>query len=156
MDLSVAPEIAQFAQPGPVADRLACPGTAGDPSAVAIPVARSGAVGDLAATLSALVAEPAGWWDLARFDPAGPVRVPLSPGVWLLALPPRHETRCCCRLATLVAGEATEDGYRLRPGGTRVHGRTMDHVLRSADAGYAVTLHAWFQPDGGGANHPPG
>ena len=52
-------------------------------------------VGNLAACLRLLEADPRSWWDLVRFDPDRPVRVPLAaprPGceAWLLVLPPGH------------------------------------------------------------------
>lgn len=152
MDLSVAPELAQFAQPGPVDD----------------PRTRPGTLGERAAELTALAADPRRWWDRVRFDPAAPVRVAIDPGgrsglagwgstaSWLLIVPPGHTAECDCELATLVAGEAAEDYHPLRPGKIRVHASHGNHLIRSAIAGYAVTLHMAFPPDGGRANHPAG
>jgi hypothetical protein len=140
MDLSVAPELAQFAQAGPVDD----------------PLTRSGTLGDRAAELAELAADPRRWWDRVRFDPGAPVRVVLDGVGWLLVVPPGGTAECDCELATLVAGEAAEDGHPLRPGRTRVHGRRGNHTIRSSDAGYAVTWHMPFPPDGGRVNHPAG
>jgi len=52
-------------------------------------------VGNLAACLRLLEADPRSWWDLVRFDPDRPVRVPLAaprPGceAWLLVFPPGY------------------------------------------------------------------
>jgi hypothetical protein len=126
MDLTVAPELAQFAQPGPVEP----------PAAVGL------SLGDRAAALTALAADPARWWDRVRFDPAAPVRIPLTATTWLFVVPPGHTAICDCDLATLVAGEATSGGAFLRPGRTRVHGRPGGHTIQSTPAGYSVTLHA--------------
>jgi hypothetical protein len=140
MDLSVAPEIAQFAQPRLPADQLAAAST----------------LGERAASLTELAATPQRWWDRVRFDPDAPVRAALDPVTWLLILPPRSVVECDCGLATLLAGEAAEDGRTLRPGKTRVHARPAGHLVRSGDAGYAVTLHTPFRPDGGWGNQPLG
>ena len=72
-DLSVAPEIAQLADPFVPA---------------AAPVVRR-TDGRIASDLSGLAAVPQRWWDLVRFDSAGPVRIPVpdAPGSWLLVLP---------------------------------------------------------------------
>lgn len=134
-DLSVAPEIAQFAQRRPVDTVVAT-------------------LGARAEALTRLVGAPQRWWDQVRFDPAAPLRIPLRPAplsaaTWLLVLPPRQAVECDCQLATLVAGEATEDGRPLRPGRTLVHGHDATrHLVRATDAGYAVSMHA--------GNHPPG
>lgn len=129
MDLSVAPELAQFAQRSPL--------PAVSPLVVAVRT-----LGAHADTLIGLAATPQRWWDLVRFDPAAPVRVPLPGSTWLLVTPPLSVAACECRLATLVAGEATEDGAWLRPGRARVYGRPRPHVVRATAAGYAVSLHA--------------
>lgn len=140
-DLSVAPELAQFAQRRPADPVVSTLGTHAD-------------------ELTRLAGTPQRWWDRVRFDPAAPLRIPLEaapPGVslpaaetWLLVLPPRRAVECDCRLATLVAGEAAEDGRPLRPGRTLVHGdRAARHVIRATDAGYAVSLHT-------SRNHPLG
>jgi hypothetical protein len=132
MDLSVAPEIAQFTQPGPVSDSS--------------PVA--GTVGERAATLTALAADPARWWDRVRFDPAAPVRIRLDVRTWLLVIPPGLSATCDCALSTLLAGSATSAALSsgpvapLRVGRTRVHGRPGGHTIRSGPAGYSVTVHA--------------
>jgi hypothetical protein len=132
-DLSVAPEIAQLAAPMlPVPPDVTAPRTDGR----------------IAGDLAALAATPQRWWDLVRFDPAGPVRIPVpgAPGAWLLVLPPDTAADCDCAQATALAGEAAElalDGTArpLRPGRVRVHGTTAPHRLRTAGHGYSVTLH---------------
>ena len=60
--------------------------------------------------LADLAAAPQSWWDLVRFDPDGPVRIPVPgvPGTWLLVLPPGASTACECQQATALAGEAVE------------------------------------------------
>jgi hypothetical protein len=122
MDLSVAPEIAQFTQAGPVD----------------LPVSLT--LGERAAALTALAADPARWWDRVRFDPGAAVRIPVDSGTWLLVIPPGHATTCDCALATLVAGEAFSAGAPLRPGRTRVH--PAAHTIQSGPVGYSVTIHA--------------
>jgi hypothetical protein len=154
-DLSVAPEIAQLADPFvPAQPVTAVPRTDGR----------------TAAALTELAATPQRWWDLVRFDPDGPVRVPVpgepgagpgEPGVWLLVLPPGTSVDCDCQQATALAGEAAEaprdpapgdlanGGHRprsappapLRPGRVRVHGAGGRHRLHAAGPGYSVTLH---------------
>jgi hypothetical protein len=146
-DLSVAPEIAQLADPIAVAQ-----------SAVAAPRTDGRIAGDLAD----LAATPERWWDLVRFDERGPVRIPVpdAPGTWLLVLPPGTTVDCDCRQATALAGEAIEldqpgrpatapaelrsgrPRRPLRPGHVRVHGAPAPHRVRSAGPGYSVTLHA--------------
>ncbi len=158
-DLSVAPELAQLADPFVPAQHVtAAPRTDGR----------------TAAALTELAATPQRWWDLVRFDSDGPVRIPVpaepgavpgepgagpaEPGVWLLVLPPGTAVDCDCRQATALAGEATEapvdraDGgpgqarggqaSPLRPGRVRVHGAAAPHRLHAAGPGYSVTLHA--------------
>ena len=137
-DLSVAPEIAQLAAP------LA-------PRASEVPVPRTD--GRVAGDLADLAATPQRWWDLVRFDPAGPVRIPVpgAPGVWLLVLPPLAAADCDCAQATALAGEAVEipagapvgsaAARPLRPGRVLVHGTPAPHRLRTAGHGYSVTLH---------------
>ncbi|MGH3253239.1 MAG: cysteine dioxygenase [Trebonia sp.] len=137
-DLSVAPEIAQLAQPFiPAASAASAPRTAGR----------------LAGDLADLAASPQRWWDLVRFDSGAPVRIPLPdvPGTWLLVLPPGATTGCDCRQSTALAGEALEalDGARpspLRPGRVRVHGTRAPHRLNTVGPGYSVTLHSGGQP----------
>jgi hypothetical protein len=141
-DLSVAPEIAQLARPARPAG----------PAAV-VPRTDGRAAGDLAD----LAASPERWWDLVRFDPAGPVRIALpgASGRWLLVLPPGATVACDCHQATAVAGDAVElpaagalsastelAASPLRPGRVRVHGRPAPHRVRAAGPGYAVTLHS--------------
>jgi hypothetical protein len=144
-DLSVAPEIAQLA-----ASFLPARPAGAQPDG-----ARPRTDGRLAGDLADLAAAPELWWDRVRFDPAGPVRIPVpgEPGCWLLVLPPGTAADCDCRLATALAGEAVEvtavavtvsdDQPRpLRPGRVRVHGAGAPHRLRAAGPGYSVTLHA--------------
>jgi hypothetical protein len=129
-DLSVAPEIAQLAVPF-----------------VSQPQSRAAAKpytdGRRAAELGELAAAPQRWWDLVRFDPDGPLRIPVrgAAGAWLLVLPPGTLTDCDCRYATLLAGEAAEEGRPLRAGRVRVHGDRSRHRTRGAGHGYSVSLH---------------
>ena len=134
-DLSVAPELAQLAAPVPqgVSGRVVPPGAS---------------IGQAAGMLGRLAAATRLWWDLVRFDPDGPVRVPVpgADGAWLLVLPPGAAADCDCAQATALAGEAAElaaDGTArpLRPGRVRVHGSTAPHRLRTAGHGYSVSLH---------------
>jgi hypothetical protein len=132
-DLSVAPEIAQLAAPLLLVQQAA---------------ATPRTDGRIAGDIAALAAAPQRWWDLVRFDPAGPVRIPVpgAPGAWLLVLPPDTAADCDCGQATALAGEAVElaaDGTArpLRAGRVRVHGTTASHRLRAAGPGYSVTLH---------------
>ena len=143
-DLSVAPEIAQLADPFvPARPAAAAPRTDGR---------TAGDLADLAAT-------PQRWWDLVRFDSAGPARIPVpdAPGTWLLVLPPGASADCDCEQATALAGEAVESaatrlpdgvqastaaaGRPLRPGRVRVHGTRAPHRVRTAGPSYSVTLH---------------
>ena len=112
-DFSVAPEIAQLAAAFiPPAPEHSVPPTAGR----------------RAASLIRLAASPQGWWDLVRFDPAAAVRVSVPAGeAWLLVTPPGAVTSCDCALATLLAGEASEDGRPLRPGRVLLHGAGGGH-----------------------------
>jgi hypothetical protein len=129
-DLSVAPEIAQLAAPLLLPPRSR-------------PDATPRTDGGHAAQLSELAADPKRWWDLVRFDPGRPLRVPV-PGIaggWLLVLPPGAAIDCECRYATLLAGEAAEAGRPLRPGRIRVHGGTAAHRVAGAGHGYSVSLH---------------
>ncbi len=106
-DLSVAPELAQLADPFVPAQHVtAAPRTDGR----------------TAAALTELAATPQRWWDLVRFDPQGPVRIPVpgEPGAWLLVLPPGAAVDCECQQATALAGEAAEapgDPVSRRPAG---------------------------------------
>jgi hypothetical protein len=147
MDLSVAPELAQFAQRSPVSGQAA-------PPLAAPPLAAPGTLGAHSGALIGLAADPLRWWDRVRFDPAGPVRVSLTGGAWLLVVPPLSAAACDCLLATLVAGEAAEDGAWLRPGRTMVHGRVRPHTVQATAAGYAVSLHV--RPEVGCRSHPVG
>ncbi len=145
-DLSVAPEIARLA--------TALIPVRPDPSAPRTD-------GRIAGDLADLAAVPQRWWDLVRFDPDRPLRIPVpgAPGAWLLVLPPGAAADCDCRQATALAGEAVETsglmtgttaaapGRPLRPGRVRVHGSGAWHRLRSAGHGYSVTLHAAVTPD---------
>jgi hypothetical protein len=127
-DFSVAPEIAQLADPFVPA-----------PHAVGTPRTDGRIAGDLAD----LAVTPQRWWDLVRFDSAAPVRISLpdTPGTWLLVLPPGTTTDCDCAQATALAGEAVEEGRPLRPGRVRVHGTRTLHQVRTVGPGYSVTLH---------------
>jgi hypothetical protein len=163
IDLSVAPEIAQLADP-----------FVPKPHVTAVPRTD----GRTAAALTELAATPQRWWDLVRFDAGGPLRIPVpgvpgalpgEAGVWLLVLPPGASVDCDCQQATALAGEAVEaaanppgvtsgngtagprppaghqvTGARpgwLRPGRVRVHGAGGRHRLHAAGPGYSVTLH---------------
>lgn len=123
---SDAPEIAQLQAPS-----VPLPGRA-----VAATAGRS------ATELTRLAASPQSWWDLVRFDPEAVTRValPWSPGAWLLVTPPGLATECDCGYATLLAGEATEDGHPLRVGRVRLHAGG-GHLVRGSAHGYAVSLH---------------
>jgi hypothetical protein len=136
-DFSVAPEIARLAAPViPVQPEAPSPRTDGR----------------VAGDLADLAAAPQRWWDLVRFDPEGPLRIPVpgAPGTWLLIVPPGSAADCDCRQATALAGEAVEtsaDSTRpLRPGRVRVHGTRAPHHLRTVGHGYSVTLHAAATP----------
>jgi hypothetical protein len=136
-DLSVAPEIALLAEPIV-------------PAQTDAPRPRTD--GRLAGDLADLAAAPQRWWDLVRFDPQGPLRIPLpgAPGAWLLVVPPGAAAECDCGQATALAGEAVETtgsagtgtARPLRPGRVLVHGRRAPHRLLTAGHGYSVTLHA--------------
>ena len=132
-DLSVAPEIARLAAPF-IPARHDAPNPRTD--------------GRVAGDLADLAAAPQLWWDLVRFDPDRPLRIPVpgAPGSWLLVVPPGSAAECDCRQATALAGEAVEASAGasrpLRPGRVRVHGTRSPHHLRSAGHGYSVTLHA--------------
>ena len=136
-DFSVAPEIA----------RLAAPLVPAQPET---PNPRTD--GRVAADLADLAAAPQRWWDLVRFDPERPLRIPVpgAPGTWLLVVPPGAAADCDCRQATALAGEAVEMSAGatrpLRPGRVRVHGTPAPHRLRTAGHGYSVTLHAAATP----------
>jgi hypothetical protein len=129
-DLSVAPEIAQLAAPLvllPPSPESAAPRTDGRQAGL----------------LSELAASPQRWWDLVRFDPGAPLRVPVpgTDGAWLLVLPPGAVTDCDCGYATLLAGELAEAGRPLRAGRVRVHGGGGGHQMVAAGHGYSVSLH---------------
>jgi hypothetical protein len=130
VDLSVAPEIAQLAQRSPLPLRAHAP-----------------TLGALSRELARLAATPQRWWDLVRFDPERPIRIPL-PGdpahqheAWLLVMPPGGSVDCACHLGTLIAGEAAEDTARLRPGRILVHGSRRAHAIRGVGQEYSVSLH---------------
>ena len=97
IDLSVAPEIALLAAP--------IVPTQSDADAP-----RPRTHGRLAGDLADLAAAPQRWWDLVRFDPDGPLRIPVpgAPGAWLLVVPPGMTADCDCDQATALAGEAVE------------------------------------------------
>jgi hypothetical protein len=133
-DISVAPEIARLAAP-----LIPAQHDAGTPHTV----------GRVASDLAFLAATPQLWWDLVRFDPDGPVRIPLpgEPGAWLLVLPPGSVTDCDCEQATLLAGDAAEvsahggTARQLRSGRVQVRGARGRHLLRAAGQGYSVSVH---------------
>jgi hypothetical protein len=130
-----APELAQLAAPP------ALPGQA------APPAGRPLTAGRRAARLSALAAAPERWWDQVRFGAAGPAAIPVpgADGAWLLVLPPGAAARCGCGYATLIAGEAAEDGRPLRPGRVLLHGSGAGagpHLVLGGEHGYSVSLHA--------------
>jgi hypothetical protein len=136
-DLSVAPEIALLAAPiVPAQTDAPKPSTHGR----------------LAGDLADLAAAPQRWWDLVRFDPQGPLRIPVPgpTGAWLLVVPPGAVADCDCGQATALAGEAVETtgpagtgtARPLRPGRVLVHGTRAPHRLLTAGHGYSVTLHA--------------
>lgn len=133
-DFSVAPEIAQLAAPAVL------PGQAP-------PQARPRTAGHRASELTDLAAAPERWWDQVRFDPSGPVRIPVpgGRGAWLLVVPPGGAAACGCAYATLLAGEASEDGRPLRPGRVLLHGSGRPgaggHRVLGAAHGYSVSLH---------------
>ena len=158
LDLSIAPEIAQLAGPGP--------GRFPDPPAPALAGQPAPTVGELARQLRLIMAAPERWWGLVRFDPDQPVRVSIpvdGPAeAWLMILPPpAHDDSlhtdpvhggggCGCEVVTVVAGEVTEqvigDGgvatAPLRTGRMRVHGSGQLHQVINRSAGYTVSLHA--------------
>ena len=133
-DFSVAPEIAQLEAPF------------APPLSALRPVGAT--TGRRAGELTRLAASPQAWWDLVRFDPEAVVRVPLpdTPGAWLLVTPPGMVTQCDCGYATLLAGEATENGRPLRPGRVLVHA-SGGHGLTGSSHGYAVSLHFLYRTD---------
>jgi hypothetical protein len=135
-DLSVAPEIAWLAAP------FVLP-----PYGSAVHPPRT--VGRVAGELTRLAAAPQRWWDLVRFDPDGPARVPVPDDgdawpsdAWLLVVPPGAVTECDCAYGTLIAGEATDGSRPLRPGRVLVHGTRAPHMVRGVGHGYSVSLHA--------------
>ncbi|MGH3169076.1 MAG: hypothetical protein ACRDN0_24740 [Trebonia sp.] len=150
-DFSVAPEIAQLATamvlPGPsvLPRQTVLPGQTA-------PGDRPFTAGRRAGELTDLAAAPGRWWDQVRFDPSGPVRIPVpgARGAWLLVVPPAGAAECDCAYATLVAGEATENGRPLRPGRVLLHGgrdhsgrerKAAAHRVLGAPHGYSVSLH---------------
>ena len=126
-DFSAAPELARLAAPF-------VPPPQGSPAPLT--------VGRRAGELARLAAAPQRWWDLVRFDPDGPARIPVpsAGGAWLLVLPPGTAADCDCAYATLLAGEAAEDRRPLRPGRVLLH-RAGAHRVRGAAHGYSVSLH---------------
>lgn len=132
LDLSVAPEIAQLAAPLPP-----LPAAGGAPAAGLT-------AGQLASGLQRLAAAPRRWWDLVRFDPAGPLRiaVPAPFEAWLLVIPPDGQAHCQCVISALAAGAAAEGARPLAQGRALVHGGGLGHLVRNAGQGYALTLHA--------------
>jgi hypothetical protein len=151
LDTSAAPELTLLTVP--------------DAPVPAVPAAPAGpvTVGYLAGCLRMLVADPGRWWDLVRFDPRNPVRIPVAAPAsgceaWLLVLPPGYHGEVPGQpppggVSCLLAGAVTERvstaaGWRDRPltaGRTRVHGGPGPARLVSTGAGYSVTMHA--RPD---------
>jgi hypothetical protein len=142
-DLSVAPEIAQLAAPFVSLGGNEGTGSPPMPGGPGGSPPRANTVGRCAAELGELAAAPQRWWDLVRFDPQGPLRIPVpgASGAWLLVLPPGTVTDCDCRYATLLAGQAAEAGRPLRTGRVRVHGDRSGHRTHGAGHGYSVSLH---------------
>jgi hypothetical protein len=108
IDLSVAPEIALLAAPiVPAQTDAPKPSTHGR----------------LAGDLADLAAAPQRWWDLVRFDPEGPLRIPVPgpTGAWLLVVPPGAAADCDCGQATALAGEAVETTGPAGTGTARPH-----------------------------------
>jgi hypothetical protein len=121
-------------------------------------VRRPPTVGQLATRIHDLSARPADWWHRARFEPEGPVRVPLDEvdGVrlWLTTWPPGHRTdvheHAGTEVSAVIAGELAEvkitaDGVTERPLRTnrvQVHGGGRTHELTNPGPAYAITLHA--------------
>jgi hypothetical protein len=142
-DLSVAPEIAQLAAPFVPLGGNGGTGSPPMPGGPGGSPPRTNTVGRCAAELGELAAAPQRWWDLVRFDPEGPLRIPVpgAAGAWLLVLPPGTVTDCDCRYATLLAGQAAEAGRPLRTGRVRVHGDRSGHRTHGAGHGYSVSLH---------------
>jgi hypothetical protein len=191
LDTSAAPELALLAAPPAitpaVAPAPAGPGSGGPGTGVpsaACPAGQPGAevaagpevaarpvtVGYLAACLRLLVADPGRWWDLVRFDPRSPLRIPVGAPAhgcetWLVVLPPGYHGEVPGQpprggVSCLVAGTVIEQGGTtgeragaaggwqdrpLSPGRIRVHGGAGPARLINSGVGYAVTLHA--RPD---------
>ncbi|WP_307797108.1 cysteine dioxygenase [Actinomadura barringtoniae] len=116
-------------------------------------------VGQLASRIHALAARPGEWWHLVRFEPGGPVRVPLDSvdgiQLWLTTWPPGHRTdvhdHAGTEVSTVIAGEMAEvriaaDGVTewraSRANRVRVHGGGHTHELTNPGPAYAITLHA--------------
>lgn len=148
-EFSVAPEIAQLAAPVPLAGQMPPPPD------------RGVTAGRRAGELAALAAAPGRWWDQVRFDPGGPLSIPVpgADGAWLLVLPPGASADCGCAYATLVAGEAAEGGRLLRPGRVLLHASAGPwpgtpgsgrHRVLGAVHGYAVSLHSLSRTIAGG------
>lgn len=142
VDLSAAPEIAQLAHRRPPP-----PHAPASPASPASPATPAPTLGALSRELGRLAATPQRWWDLVRFDPEHPVRIPLpvDPAqdheAWLLVMPPGGAGECACHMGTLIAGGAAEDTTRLRPGRILVHGSRRAHAIRGVGQGYSVSLH---------------
>lgn len=147
--MSIAPEIAKLAEPGPdVPARKRA--TAGAAAALDDQgPQRRLTLGALARELRTIAATPEQWWGLVRFDPDRPVLITVqecaSHVAWLVVLPPGEAGHGCdCDVATVVAGEVAEGTAEaaavLRPGTLRVHGQP--HRLRGTCAAYSISLHA--------------
>jgi hypothetical protein len=139
-DMSAAPEIALLAAAGSFPAVRPAGAPPGGPLTI----------GTLSRRLRMLAAAPERWWGLVRFDPARSVRIEVDDqpeyGAWLLVMPPGDAGRDCdCDVATLIAGEASED-TALHPRRVRVHGEP--HWLRGHGGGYSISLHARTAQDG--------
>ncbi|WP_141580793.1 cysteine dioxygenase [Actinomadura sp. WMMA1423] len=134
MDLSVVPDITMRGQD--------------DPHARVIAV-RPATLGQLAARVRDLAGRPGEWWGLVRFDPAGPVHVPLDGETWLTTWPPGPGGTIRAQVGTLIAGELAEAVLTargvterpLRANRVRVHGGGTPALTNPGPA-FAVSLHA--------------
>jgi hypothetical protein len=149
LDMSVAPEIALLAQPGPVPAQSGGGGRA--------------TVGTLAAELRVLASHPERWWSRVGFNRGRSEKIDLEfPGFSLAVLFPGDAgVDCDCTVMTVVAGTVIEESVadgggvttELLPGRIRVHGQGQVHQLRAGGDGYAVTLHTRGSASRGMRNH---
>ncbi|OIV38642.1 cysteine dioxygenase [Mangrovactinospora gilvigrisea] len=113
-------------------------------------------VGDFAALVRRLAAQPGRWAHLVRYDALsrGYARLATGPGyeVWLLCWLPgqgtgRHGHGRSSGVFTVVSGELTErrrGGAALRPGTLRVSAPGTPHEVVNASLEPAVSIHAYF------------